>query len=130
MSFGLDKYAKVTFKRGKLTRTTWVVFDQNTMIKGTKQKELHKYLDVDESNRIQHKAMKGKIRKECYWKVTSSKSLWWQTLYSQKRRRKGNDTTWIELQNINYWSTQIPYNINRLDATNRYRTWQKSLLYK
>ena len=63
MSFGLDKYAKVTFKRGKLTRTTWVVFDQNTMIKGTKQKELHKYLDVDESNRIQHKAMKGKIRK-------------------------------------------------------------------
>ena len=45
------------------------------MIKGAKQKELHKYLDVDESNRIQHKAMKGKIRKECYWKVTSSKSL-------------------------------------------------------
>ena len=37
--------------------------------------------------------------------------------YSQKRRRKGNDTTLIELQNINYWSTQIPYNNNRLDAT-------------
>ena len=33
MSFGLDKSAKATFKRGKLAGTTSVELDQNTMIK-------------------------------------------------------------------------------------------------
>ena len=33
MSFGLDKCAKVTFKRGKLTGTISVELDQSTVIK-------------------------------------------------------------------------------------------------
>ena len=39
------------------------------MIKGLEQEEVHKYLGVDESNGIEHAAMKEKIRKECYRKV-------------------------------------------------------------
>ena len=58
MSFGLDKCTKATFKRGKLTRTTSVELDRNTVIKDLKQKEVHKYFGIDESNGIQHAAMR------------------------------------------------------------------------
>ena len=69
MSFGLGKCTKATFKRGKLTGTTSVELDRNTVIKDLQQEEEFKYLGVDGSNRIQHAAMKKKIRKECYQRV-------------------------------------------------------------
>ena len=64
ISFGLVKCTKVTFKRGKLTETTSVVVDRNTVIKDLEQEEVYKYLGVIESNGNQHAAMKEKIRKE------------------------------------------------------------------
>ena len=63
MSFGLHKCTKATFKRAKLTRTTSVVLDRNTVIKDLEQEEGYKYLGVDESNAIQHAAMKEKSEK-------------------------------------------------------------------
>ena len=69
MSFGLDKCTKAIFKRGKLTGTTSVEPDRNTVIKDLEQEEVYKYLGIDGSNGIQHAAMKGKIRKECYRRV-------------------------------------------------------------
>ena len=33
-------------------------------------------------------------------------------------------TTWIELQNISYWSTHIPHSNNILDVTTSSCTWQ------
>ena len=63
MSFGLDKCAEATFKRGKLTGTTSAQLDQNTVIKDLEQEGVYKYLDFVESNRFQHAAMKEKIRK-------------------------------------------------------------------
>ena len=69
MSFGLDKCAKATFKRTKLTGTTSVELDRNTVIKDLEQERMYKYLGVDESKGIQHAAMKEKIRKECYQRV-------------------------------------------------------------
>ena len=63
MSFGLGKCTKATFKTGKLTGTTSVELDRNTVIKDLQQEEEFKYLGVDGSNRIQHAAMKKKIRK-------------------------------------------------------------------
>ena len=69
MSFGLGKCTKATFKREKLTGTTSVELDRNTVIKDLQQEEEFKYLGVDGSNRIQHAAMKKKIRKECYQRV-------------------------------------------------------------
>ena len=68
MSFGLDKCAKAAFKRGKLTETTSVELDRDTLIKDLEQEEVYKYLGV-ESNGIQHAAMKEKIRKKCYQRV-------------------------------------------------------------
>ena len=52
MSFGLDKCAKATFKRAKLTGTASIELDRNTVIKDLRQKELYKYLGIDESNGI------------------------------------------------------------------------------
>ena len=69
MSFGLDKCAKATFKRGKLTGTTSVELDQNIVIKDLVQEEVYKYFGVDESNGIQHATVKEKVRKECYQRV-------------------------------------------------------------
>ena len=66
MSFRLDKCSKTTFKRGKLTGTTSVELDRHTVIKDLEREEVYKYLGVDESNGIQHAAIKEKIRKECY----------------------------------------------------------------
>ena len=66
MPFGLDKFAKATFKRGKLTGTKSVDLDRNTVIKDLKQEEVYKYLGADESNGIQHVR---KVRKVCYRRV-------------------------------------------------------------
>ena len=40
ISFGLNKCAKATFKRGKLTGATSVELDRNTLIKDLKQEEV------------------------------------------------------------------------------------------
>ena len=69
MTFGLDKCAKATFKRGKLTQTTSLELDRSTIIKDLEQEELYKYLGVNESDGIQHSQMKEKLRKECYRRV-------------------------------------------------------------
>ena len=37
---------------------------------------MHKYLSIDESNKIRHRATKEKIRKECYLRV-------WETLKTE-----------------------------------------------
>ena len=66
MSFVLDKCAKATFKRRKLTGATSAELDRNTVIK---QEEVYKYLGIGESNGIQLTAIKEKIRKECYRRV-------------------------------------------------------------
>ena len=48
MEYGLDKYAKATFRKGKLTRTTAVEFDKDTTIRELDQDETYKYLGTDE----------------------------------------------------------------------------------
>ena len=69
MEFGLDKCAKATFKRGRLTKTNNVDLDINTVIKEIEQEGTYKYLGVNEGDGIQHTAMKEKIRKEYYRRV-------------------------------------------------------------
>ena len=55
--------------RGKLTGTTSVMLDRNTVIKDLEKEEVHKYLGADESNGMQHAEIKEKIKKECYTRV-------------------------------------------------------------
>ena len=67
MEFGLEKCAKASFKKGKLTSTGNIVIDVDTEIQELDQEgvySLYKYLGVDESEGIQHSKMKEKIRKE------------------------------------------------------------------
>jgi len=69
MTFGLDKCAKVTFKRGRLMKSTNIQLDIHTVIKELEQEETYKYLGVDESDGIQHSKMKEKVRREYYRRV-------------------------------------------------------------
>ena len=59
MEFGLDKCAKATFKKGKLTETSSIKLDINTTIKELEQEESYKYLGINEGDGIQH-SQKGK----------------------------------------------------------------------
>ena len=69
MTFGLDKCAKVSFKRGMLIKSTSLELDRITIIRHLDQEEFYKYLGVKESDGIQHSQMKETIRKECYRRV-------------------------------------------------------------
>jgi len=69
MQFGLDKCAKATFRKGKLTSTSDIHLEQDTIIKELNQEDTYKYLGVNEGDGIQHAAMKEKIRKEYYRRV-------------------------------------------------------------
>ena len=63
MEFGLDKCAKETFIKGKLTRTTAVELGIDTTIRELDEDQTYKYLGTDEGNGIQHSKIKEKIRK-------------------------------------------------------------------
>ena len=69
MKFGLDKFARVTFRKGKLRRTGAVELDIDTMICELGQDETYKYLGINEGNGTQHSKMKEKIMIECYRQV-------------------------------------------------------------
>ena len=89
MQFGLDKCAKASYKKGKLTKTNNVKLDDTCVIykkgKLTKtnnvkldytcviqehaQEGTYKYLGIDEGNGIKHAAMKERARKEYYRRI-------------------------------------------------------------
>ena len=69
MEFGLEKCAKATFKRGKLTKTSDLHIDTDTSIRELDQEEAYKYLGINEGDGIQHATMKEKVRKEYYRRV-------------------------------------------------------------
>ena len=67
MSFGLDKCAKATFKRGKLQASSPIKLDVKTEISNLNPEHSYKYLGILEGDGISHSQMKEKIRKE-YWR--------------------------------------------------------------
>jgi hypothetical protein len=64
MEFGLEKFAKVTLKRGKLISSQNLVTDNNREIQELEQRETYKYLGVEESECIQHQQMKDRLKQE------------------------------------------------------------------
>ena len=64
MEFGLEKYAKITFKRGKLTQSHYLVIDTNREIQELEQGKTYKYLGIEESEDIQHQQMKERLKQE------------------------------------------------------------------
>jgi hypothetical protein len=61
MEFGLDKCAKITFKRGKLTHSQNLVFDINRKIQELEQGKTYKYSGTEEGEDIQHQQMKERL---------------------------------------------------------------------
>ena len=66
MEFRLDKCAKATLIRGRLTSTGKNKLNEDTSIRELDQEETYKYLGTDERDGIQLAKIKEKIRKECY----------------------------------------------------------------
>jgi hypothetical protein len=63
MEFGLDKWAKVVFKKGKLVHSQNLVVDISREIQELKQGKIYKYLGIEECDGI-HQQMKGRLKKE------------------------------------------------------------------
>ena len=67
MEFGLDKYAKATFKRGKKVSAEGILLNHHQLIQDLDQAETHKYLGMEEGEGVQHHQLKAKIKKEYKW---------------------------------------------------------------
>jgi hypothetical protein len=61
---GLDKCAKVVFKKGKVVHSQNLVVDVNREIHQLEQGKTYKYLGAEESDGIQHQQMKERLKKE------------------------------------------------------------------
>ena len=69
MEFGLDKFAKATFKRGRLADSSNIELDLNTVIQDLEQEGTSKYLEISKGDGIEHSQMKEKIRKKYYRRI-------------------------------------------------------------
>jgi len=64
MDFGLEKCAKITFKKGKLIHSQNLVTDINREIQELEQGKTYKYLGIEESEGIQHQEIKVILKLE------------------------------------------------------------------
>jgi len=64
MEFGLEKCAKIVFKRGKLVHSQNLVIETNREIHELEEGKTYKYLGIEESERIQHQHMKERLKQE------------------------------------------------------------------
>ena len=64
MQFGLDKYAKATFIRGRSKSISGIEQDESASTMELGHKENYKYIEPDERDGIQHAGMKEKIKKK------------------------------------------------------------------
>ena len=69
MEFGLNKCAKASFKKEKLSHTSGIKLNDGTIIRELEQEEGYKYLGVNEGSGMKHVMMKEKLRKECIRRV-------------------------------------------------------------
>ncbi len=69
MEFGLDKCASATFKRGNLKKSSNINLGSAIEIRNLDLGETYKYLGLEESDGINNKQMKDKLRKEYYRRV-------------------------------------------------------------
>ena len=64
MEFGLEKCAKIAFKRGKLVHSKNLVIDIKRAIQELEQGKTYKYLGIEESEGTQHQQMKERLKQE------------------------------------------------------------------
>jgi hypothetical protein len=64
MDFGLEKCAKITFKKGKLIHSQNLMIDINREIQELEQGKTYKYLGIEENEGTQHQQMKERLKQE------------------------------------------------------------------
>jgi len=64
MEFGLEKCAKIAFKRGKLVHSQKLGIDINREIQELELGKTFKYIWIEESEGIQHQQMKETLKQE------------------------------------------------------------------
>jgi hypothetical protein len=64
MEFGLDKCAKIVFKKGKLVHLQNLVVDINREIQEPEHGKTYKYLGIEESDGIHQQQMKERLKKD------------------------------------------------------------------
>jgi hypothetical protein len=64
MEYGLEKCAKVTFKKGKVIHLQNLMINSNREIQELEQGKMYKYLGIEESEGIQHQQMKERLKQE------------------------------------------------------------------
>jgi hypothetical protein len=64
MEFGLDKCAKILFKKGKLFHPQNLAVDVNKEIQELEQGKTYKHLRTEESDGIQQQQMKDVLKKK------------------------------------------------------------------
>jgi hypothetical protein len=70
MEFGLEKCAKIAFKRSRLAHSQNLVIDINREIQELDQGKTHKYLGIEGSEGIQHEQMKERLKQEYIRRLT------------------------------------------------------------
>jgi hypothetical protein len=63
MNFGLEKCAKIIFKKGKLIHLQNLVIDINREIQELQQGKTYTFLGIEESEGIQHQQMKERLKR-------------------------------------------------------------------
>jgi len=84
MEFGLEKCAKIAFKR---VHSQNVVIDINREIQELEQGKTYKYLGIEESEAIQHQQMKERLKQEYSRRFR-------MILKSELNARKKNYSNW------------------------------------
>jgi hypothetical protein len=64
MDFGLEKCAKITFKKRKIIHSQNLMIDIDREIQELEQGKTYKYLGTEESDGIQHQQMKERLKQE------------------------------------------------------------------
>jgi hypothetical protein len=64
MEFGLEKCAKITFKRGKLISSQNLAINNKRELQELQQGKKYKYLGIRENDGIQHPQMKDRLKQE------------------------------------------------------------------
>ena len=67
--FGLEKHAKATLTRKRLTSMSGIKLNDDTNIRELDPREKYKHLGIHEGDAIQHAKRKEKIRNKCYRRV-------------------------------------------------------------
>ena len=69
MSFGIDKCAKCTIKKGSKVEAVGIGLESGQELRELEGGETYKYLGVEESEVIEHRKMREKVRAEYEWRV-------------------------------------------------------------